>query len=63
MKKLCVLFAVLACAGLAQNKSNGFPRTADGKPNFSGTYEWPKAMSGEQCRCSATIFDRSLFAP
>ena len=22
--------------------------SAEGKPNFSGTYEWPKALSGEQ---------------
>jgi hypothetical protein len=61
MKTVCVLVTVFACTALAQPK--GFPRTAEGKPSFSGTYEWPKAMSGEQCRCSATIFDRKLFAP
>src|SRR4051812_15916933 len=54
MTKFYVLFAALACAALAQT---------DGKPDFNGTYEWPKATSGEQCRCSATIFDRKLFAP
>jgi hypothetical protein len=38
-------------------------RTADGKPDYSGMYEWPKASSGERCRCSATIFDKNLFPP
>ena len=63
MKRLYLLFAVFACSILAQNKGAGSARTAEGKPNFSGTYEWPKALSGEQCRCSATIFDRKVFAP
>ena len=63
MKKLLLLFAALAFTGLAQTKSDGFPRTPEGKANFSGTYEWPKSMGGEQCRCSATIFDRKNFAP
>jgi hypothetical protein len=70
MRKFYLLFTAMACAAAAQNpgpaKSNapaGIPRTPDGKPNFSGTYEWPKASGGEQCRCSATIFDRKAFAP
>src|SRR6478672_9471120 len=70
MRTLCLVFTVIACAAVAQNpgptKSNapaGIPRTPEGKPNFSGTYEWPKASGGEQCRCSATIFDRKAFAP
>ena len=59
MKKLCLLLFAAAFASFAQNQG----KMPDGKPNFSGTYEWPKAVGGEQCRCSATIFDRKLFAP
>src|SRR5579871_1396593 len=40
------------------------PRLPNGKPDFSGTYEWPKALAGtDKCKCSATIFDRKSFAP
>src|SRR5580700_4305937 len=63
MRRLYLLFAVLACTSLAQNKGAVGARTPDGKPNFSGTYEWPKSIEGEQCRCSATVFDRKSFAP
>jgi hypothetical protein len=71
VKKLCLIFTAIAFGAVAQNPTAqnqgkapaGIPRTPEGKPNFSGTYEWPKALSGEQCRCSATIFDRKLFAP
>ena len=39
-------------------------RMADGKSDFTGIYEWPKGLAGtDQCRCSATIFDRKAFAP
>ncbi|PWU00092.1 MAG: hypothetical protein C5B51_25910 [Terriglobia bacterium] len=62
------VLALLGAAGLtlglvklqAQDRK---AHTADGKPDFSGIYEWPKASSGERCRCSATIFDRDLFPP
>ena len=66
------LFATVAAlafvpAAFAQSKgsaaSAGMPRTVDGKPNFSGTFEWPKSPGNDQCRCSATIFDRKYFAP
>ena len=64
MTKLCLLFAAITCIGVAQNPGQaGIPRTPEGKPNFSGTYEWPKSIGGEQCRCSATVFDRKRFAP
>ena len=63
MKKLCLFLAFAACVTVLNGQTKGIPRTPEGKPNFSGTYEWPKALSGEQCRCSATIFDRKLFAP
>jgi hypothetical protein len=52
---------ILGLASLHAQDSKA--RTAAGKPDFSGTYEWPKASSGEACRCSATVFDRNKFAP
>jgi len=70
------LLAFIVFAGLSvtlanfQGQSNKAPasmgvrRTADGKPDFNGIYEWPKPMAGaEICHCSATIFDRKFFAP
>jgi hypothetical protein len=65
---LTVLVVALAASLLLRipatvHAQNSKARTADGKADFSGVYEWPRAASGERCRCSATIFDRNLFPP
>jgi hypothetical protein len=40
------------------------PRTPDGKPDFTGTYQWPKPLPGDEIgHSNATIFDRKKFAP
>jgi len=46
MKKLSLILAFAACATVLSAQTKGIPRTPEGKPNFSGTYEWPKALSG-----------------
>lgn len=65
-------FAVIGVAALciatgglqAQSKASPNHPMIDGKPDFSGVYEWPKALPGaDRCHCSATIFDRKNFAP
>src|SRR4051812_38905743 len=66
--KLIPLLAFFAITGMgleAQNKSvpTAIPRTFEGKPDFNGIYEWPKAPDGPRGRGSATIFDPGKFAP
>ena len=69
MKNIWISCAALGLAALGLfsfaparvHAQNAKARTMDGKPDFSGIYEWPKASSGERCRCSATIFDKALF--
>ena len=63
MLKPTLLYFVVTAAVFAQTPA-GIPRTADGKPDFSGTYQWPTYLPGqEHGRSSATTFDRKNFAP
>lgn len=63
--KLILLVALVASGLSAQPRSpaGAIPRTGDGKPDFNGIYEWPKALNGPRGKGSATIFDPSKFAP
>ena len=50
--------------GVTVTMTPSIPRTPDGKPDFTGTYQWPTYLPGaERGRSSATVFDRKNFAP
>jgi hypothetical protein len=62
MRRLLLLLGGFVAWAAAQTPN--IPRTPEGKPDFSGIFEWPQALPGsERCRCSATVFDRRNFAP
>ncbi len=59
------ILPLIAIPMLAQSSGaqKSVPRMPDGKPDFSGIFEWPKSPNGEHGKGSATIFDRKNFAP
>jgi len=60
----CGLSLVAALGAQQAASPAGIPRAADGKPDFTGTYQWPTYLPGdERGRSSATVFDRKRFAP
>ena len=79
MKYFVAVFAAALLAGMAGSssllhaQSEGSsaaapafqpPRTPAGKPDFTGTYQWPKPLPGDEIgHSNATIFDRRKFAP
>ena len=67
--RLTAIAVTVACAlgaiVFAQNAPSFTPpRAPDGKPDFTGTYQWPTYLPGqERGRSAATVFDRKNFAP
>lgn len=57
------VYLAIAPEGLTAQSRGDVPRTTDGKPDFNGTFEWPKAVAAEKGKSSATIFDRKKFSP
>lgn len=63
--KLFAVLTLLTLGAFAQSiPAPSIPRTAEGKPDFSGTFHWPDYLPGvEHGRSSATTFDRKYFPP
>jgi hypothetical protein len=66
--RVSVIALVLACVAVVSGQNApqpaAIPRTPDGKPDFTGTYQWPTYLPGqERGRSNATVFDRKNFAP
>jgi hypothetical protein len=56
--------SIVAALNAAQATPSAAPKRLEGKPDFSGTYQWPTYLAGdERGRSSATTFDRKRFAP
>jgi hypothetical protein len=60
--QIVLLIAVVLVGSLAAQTPGKTHKTAEGKPDFTGIYEWAKS-TGDKCSCSATIFDKKSIGP
>ena len=61
LTSLAILTGTLV--GMYGQAPAAFPKMSNGKPDFSGMYEWPKSPNGPRGKGSATIFDKARMAP